>query len=72
MARPDKDVDRKRYLIIHAETGDTVPNIKRLEVTEDHCRLLFGPVTQKYVLLLLSALSGAAGWRILWQGLLSA
>ena len=30
--RPDKDVDRKRYLIIHAETGDTVPNIKRLEV----------------------------------------
>lgn len=45
--RPDKDVDRKRYLIIHAETGDTVPNIKRLEVTEDHCRLLFGPVTQR-------------------------
>lgn len=45
--RPDKDVDRKRYLIIHAETGDTVPNIKRLEVTNEHCRLLFGPVTQK-------------------------
>lgn len=45
--RPDKDVDRKRYLIIHAETGDTVPNIKRLEVTDEHCRLLFGPVTQK-------------------------
>lgn len=45
--RPDKDVDRKRYLIIHAETGDTVPNIKRLEVTNEHCRLLFGPITQK-------------------------
>ena len=42
--RPD---NRKRYLIIHAETGDTVPNIKRLEVTNEHCRLLFGPVTQK-------------------------
>ena len=67
--RPDKDVDRKRYLIIHAETGDTVPNIKRLEVTEDHCRLLFGPVTQNgYVLLLLSALSGAAGWRFYGRG----
>lgn len=45
--RSDKDVEQKRFLIIRAETGDTIPNIERIEVTEEKCRLQFGPVTAK-------------------------
>ena len=45
--RPDKDVDNKRFLIIHATTGDTVRNIRRMEVNNEHCRLQFGPVEKE-------------------------
>lgn len=45
--RSDKDVGEKRFLIVNAETGDTVPNIRRLEVTNEHCYLQFGPVEKK-------------------------
>ena len=45
--RPDKDVDKNCMLIINACTGDTIPNIQRLEVNNEKCRLLFGPVKQK-------------------------
>lgn len=42
-----KDVDNKRFLIIHATTGDTVRNIRRMEVNNEHCRLQFGPVEKE-------------------------
>lgn len=45
--RPDKDVGEKRFLIVNAETGDTVSNIRRLEVTNERCHLQFGPVEKK-------------------------
>lgn len=45
--RPDKDVDKRRFLIINAESGDTIKNIQRLEVNNTSCNLLFGPVVQK-------------------------
>ena len=35
---------KKRFLIVSAETGDTIPNIYRLEVNNERCRILFGPV----------------------------
>lgn len=45
--RPDKDIDQKRFLIVQAETGDTIANIQRLEVSEEKCRLTFGPIKNK-------------------------
>lgn len=45
--RADRDVDKTRLLIINAQTGDTLPNIQRLEVNNERCRLNFGPVKQK-------------------------
>ena len=45
--RPDKDVDKRCLLVVCAETGDTVANIRRLEVTNERCSLQFGPVTEK-------------------------
>lgn len=45
--RPDKDVDKRRFLIIDAETGDTIPNIRRIGVTNERCQLQFGPVAKK-------------------------
>lgn len=45
--RPDKEVEERRFLIIDAETGDTIPNIQRLKVDNEQCELLFGPVGKK-------------------------
>lgn len=45
--RPDKDVDKRLYLIVNAETGDSILNIQRMEVTNERCKLLFGPVKKK-------------------------
>lgn len=42
--RPDNNVDKRRFLIVNAETGDTIANVRRLEVNNERCRLLFGPV----------------------------
>lgn len=42
--RPDRDVEKRCFLIINAESGDTVSNIRRVEVTNERCRLQFGPV----------------------------
>ena len=41
--RHDKKPEDKRFVIIHAESGDTVQNIHRLEVNSERCQLLFGP-----------------------------
>ena len=67
--RPDKDAGHRRFLIIHAATGDTIRNIRRIEVNDEHCRLQFGPVEQKrHLLLLLPPLPSAKGIRILqWR-----
>lgn len=45
--RPDQQVDQARMLIVNAVTGDTIANVKRLEVNNERCRLLFGPVKEK-------------------------
>ena len=42
--RHDKNPDERRLLIVNAQTGDTIPNIHRLTVTNETCRLVFGPV----------------------------
>lgn len=42
--RPDASVDQKRFLIVNATTGDTVPNIVRNEVSNELCDLSFGPI----------------------------
>lgn len=41
--RADKAINQSRFLIINAETGDTIPNIHRQEITNERCQLLFGP-----------------------------
>lgn len=45
--RADSNVDQSRFLIIEAETGDTVPNIQRISVNNENCNLLFGPVKRR-------------------------
>ena len=40
-------MENRRFLIVDAETGDTIPNIQRLEVNNEQCELLFGPVKKK-------------------------
>lgn len=45
--RPDNEVENRRFLIVHAETGDTIPNIRRVEVDNEQCSLVFGPVKKK-------------------------
>lgn len=47
--RSDKEVDKKCFLIVNATTGDTIQNVKRVEVSNEKCRLLFGPVKEKGV-----------------------
>jgi hypothetical protein len=42
--RHDKNPEQRRFLIIHAETGDTIKNIYRQQVDNEKCKLLFGPV----------------------------
>lgn len=44
--RPDVDVDKKRFLIIHAKTGDTIQNIKRVHVDSEVCKISFGPIQE--------------------------
>ncbi|MCE5345203.1 MAG: DUF6067 family protein [Bacteroidales bacterium] len=42
--RHDKNPENKRFLIVEASTGDTIPNIYRYEVNNERCKLAFGPV----------------------------
>jgi len=44
--RRDRDAAGKRFLIISESTNDTIPNIKRLQVNDERCELLFGPVPE--------------------------
>ncbi len=43
--RHDKDVDRHRFIILNARANDTVQNIYRIDVNNERCNLLFGPVS---------------------------
>lgn len=42
--RHDRRPDQKRFVIIHADSGDTIQNIYRLKVENESCQLVFGPV----------------------------
>jgi hypothetical protein len=42
--RHDPDPQRRRFIIVDASTGDTVPNILRFEVNNERCKIAFGPV----------------------------
>lgn len=42
--RHDKDPGNKRFLVIEAKTGDTIPYIYRLEVNNERCKIVAGPV----------------------------
>ena len=42
--RHDKDPENKRFIIIEASSGDTIPNIYRYLVNNERCRIAFGPV----------------------------
>lgn len=42
--RHDKAINNTRFLIINAQTGDTIDNIRRIEVNEEECNIQFGPV----------------------------
>lgn len=43
--RHDKDVNKRHFIIINAQTNDTVKNIYRLNVNNESCEIFFGPVT---------------------------
>ena len=42
----DQQPNEKRFLIISAATGDTVGNVYRISVNNEHCDIAFGPVTK--------------------------
>ena len=44
--RPDKSPESRRFLLVNAETGDTIPNVKKVKVDNEECRILFGPVSE--------------------------
>lgn len=41
--RPDLNTDKRRFIIIHSSTGDTIENIQRLHVDRERCEIVFGP-----------------------------
>jgi hypothetical protein len=43
--RHDRGVDSVRFYIVNAETGSPVQNIYRVEVNNERCDIVFGPVT---------------------------
>lgn len=45
--RSDANVAERMFLIVNAETGDTIKNIQRINVNNDICNIKFGPVTKK-------------------------
>ena len=42
--RHDRSPDNKRFLVINSLTGDTIRNIYRYAVSNELCRIAFGPV----------------------------
>ncbi len=42
--RHDRKPEDKRFIIVEAASGDTVPNIFRFEVNNERCKIAFGPV----------------------------
>lgn len=38
------DVAEHRFIIVNAQTGDTIPNILRKQVDNEVCNIVFGPV----------------------------
>ena len=42
--RHDRYPERKKFIIIHESGEDTIPNIHRLQVDNERCKLAFGPV----------------------------
>ncbi|HSO88411.1 MAG TPA: glycoside hydrolase domain-containing protein [Draconibacterium sp.] len=42
--RHDRQPENKRFVIVEAASGDTVPNIYRHEVNNERCKISFGPV----------------------------
>jgi hypothetical protein len=44
--RHDRFPEKKQFIIVHAESGDTIQNIHRLAVNNERCELVFGPVDQ--------------------------
>ena len=42
--RHDASPEKRQFLIVNAKSGDTIANIHRLEVNNEKCELVFGPV----------------------------
>ena len=42
--RHDRWPEKKRFVIVNAASGDTIQNIHRLQVNNEKCRIIFGPV----------------------------
>jgi len=44
--RHDLSPEKRRMMIIHAESGDTIQNVYRVRVNNELCELVFGPASQ--------------------------
>jgi len=42
--RHDHNVDAHRFIVVNAESGDTVANVLRKQVDDEVCNIVFGPV----------------------------
>lgn len=44
--RHDNYVDSVMFLVVNAQTGDTIPNIKRISADKERCEFIFGPAKE--------------------------
>ncbi len=44
--RHDRNVDERRFIIVRADSQDTIANIYRVRVNSNRCELVFGPAKQ--------------------------
>lgn len=42
--RHDRYQERKKFIIVHEESGDIIKNIHRIQVDNERCQLVFGPI----------------------------
>nr|WP_255702919.1 glycoside hydrolase domain-containing protein [Antarcticibacterium sp. 1MA-6-2] len=41
--RPDKNPNKRQFIIVNSQTGEAVKNIHRIEINNEKCELVFGP-----------------------------
>ena len=54
--RHDISPEKRQMLIVNAETGEKITNVFRVSIDKEQCKLVFGPLIKRKLLLLLPSL----------------